>query len=136
MRDDAAFHSWLELLVEGNRAWCKHASTFIMVIAKKTFDFNGQPSRTHAFDAGAACENLALEGTRRGFVIHAMEGFDYEKAKEILKIPDDHEVMCMVAVGKRGEVDLLPKKIRKAEKPTSRKSLAKIVFKETFGNPL
>ena len=46
------------LLVEGNRGWAQDAAALVLLVSKTTFDHNGQPSRTHSFDAGAAWENL------------------------------------------------------------------------------
>ena len=52
-------------------------------------------SITHQYDAGAAWENLALEASSRGLVAHGMQGFDYEKARIDLEIPDNFDVMAM-----------------------------------------
>src|SRR5438094_3448394 len=49
------------LLVPGNAVWAKQAAVLVVVASGKTFEYNGKPSVTHAFDAGAAWENLALE---------------------------------------------------------------------------
>ena len=70
-------------------------------MTKPTFDHNGEPARTHSFDAGAAWQNLALEASRRELVAHAMQGFDYEAAADELDVPDDYDVECMIAIGER-----------------------------------
>ena len=44
--------------------------------------------------------SLALEGTHRGYVVHGMQGFDYEKARSDLNVPDDYSVEAMAAIGK------------------------------------
>ena len=54
---------------------------------------------THQFDAGAAWENLALEASSRGLAVHGMQGFDYEKARNDLEIPDNFDVMAMISIG-------------------------------------
>jgi hypothetical protein len=46
------------------------------------------PPITHQFDAGAAWENLALEASIRGIVAHGIEGFDYDRARRDLAIPE------------------------------------------------
>ncbi|HEX9830803.1 MAG TPA: nitroreductase family protein, partial [Thermodesulfobacteriota bacterium] len=81
------------------QAWAKNASALIVIISRKTFDHNGKPSRTHSFDTGAAWQNLALQGALKGLVIHGMQGFDYDKAREVLNVSDDYEVEAMAAVG-------------------------------------
>jgi len=86
-RDTKLWPLFFDLLAEGNRIWAIRAAVLIVIISKTTFDFNDKPSRTHSFDAGAAWENLALQGALRGLVVHAMQGFDYDQAKETLRIP-------------------------------------------------
>jgi nitroreductase len=46
---------------------------------------------------------LALEASSRGFVAHAIAGFDYDKARKDLDIPDGYDVMSMIAIGIRDQ---------------------------------
>lgn len=124
--------SFFGLLVEGNKVWAKKASALILLVSHKNFEYNGKPSRTHSFDTGAAWENLALEGTSRGFVVHAMEGFDYEKARSVAKIPDDYLVEAMIAIGRPGRKEDLPPELKKSEFPNQRKPLKEIIKEGTF----
>jgi nitroreductase len=127
--------NWLpffNLLAEFNQAWAKNASALIVITSKKTFEHNGKPARTHSFDAGAAWQNLALQGSARGLGVHGMQGFDYDKAREVLNVPDDCEVEAMVAVGKPGNKEELPEKLREREFPSARKKLSEIVFEGMF----
>src|SRR3989344_1151022 len=123
---------FFSLLSEGNKPWNEKAAVLVVIVSKKTFDHNNQPSRTHSFDTGAAWENLALEGARRGLVVHGMQGFDYEKAKDVLKVPDDYEIEAMIAIGKRGKKEALPEKIQALEQPNDRKPLNEIAFEGKF----
>jgi hypothetical protein len=79
---------------------------------------------------------LALEGSRRGLVVHGMQGFDYEKAKQVLGVPDDYTVEAMIAIGKPGDKSLLPEKLQQAEVPSDRKPITETVFEGRFGNGL
>ena len=90
-----------DLLVESNKVWAKNAGILVVVISNKNFEHNGKFSITHQYDAGAAWENLALEATSRGLIAHGMQGFDYQKARDRLEIPEDFDVMAMIAIGKR-----------------------------------
>ena len=54
------------------------------VLSRTTFERNGNPSRTHSYDTGAAWQNIALQGCRMGLVVHGMAGFDYDKARAVL----------------------------------------------------
>jgi hypothetical protein len=79
---------FLNLLYEGNRVWAQDAAALVVVISRKTFEYNGRSPITHQFDAGAAWENLALEASIRGIVAHGIEGFDYDRTRRDLAIPD------------------------------------------------
>jgi nitroreductase len=85
------------LLTEPNKVWTKEAALLVVVISRKNFEHNEKYSITHQFDAGAAWENLALEASSRGLVSHGMAGFDYVKARIDLEIPDNFDVMAMIA---------------------------------------
>ena len=127
-RDSENWGLFFNLLAEFNQAWAKNASALIVIISRKTFDHNGKPSRTHSFDTGAAWQNLALQGALKGLVVHGMQGFDYDKAREVLNVSDDYEVEAMVAVGMPGKVEELPEKLREREFPSTKKRLSEIVF--------
>jgi nitroreductase len=124
------FHS---LLTPGNQPWTKNAAALVVVASRTRFEHNDKPSVTHAFDAGAAWENLALEATRRELVAHGIEGFNYARAKTELLIPDDFDVHAMIAIGRRAPAENLPEKYRAIELPSSRRPLREIVFEGAFG---
>lgn len=124
------------LMVEFNQSWTKNAAVLIAVISKKNFDFNGKPSPTHRFDTGAAWENLALEASARGLVAHGMEGFDYERARKELNVPDDYDVEAMIAVGKPGKKEDLSPDLQEKEVPSDRRPLNEIVMEGVFSNRL
>ena len=83
-RETEHWKNFLDLLIPFNQAWAKNAAVLIVVVSRKNFEYNNKPSVTHQFDAGAAWENLALEGYRRGLVVHGMEGFNYKTARKNL----------------------------------------------------
>ena len=120
------------LLSEFNQQWCKNAAALILVISKNNFDHNNKPSITHSFDTGAACENLALEGHSKGLVVHIMQGFDYEKAKEVFEIFNNYKVEAMIAIGKKGNKENLTENLKNKEVISDRKPLNQIVFKNIF----
>lgn len=120
------------LMVEGNKIWAKNASVLVVVVSRKDFEYNEKPARTYQFDAGSAWENLALEATSRGLATHAMQGFNYDKAKVDLEIPENFDVMAMIAIGKRGQKESLPPNLQKNEYPSDRKPLQEIVMEGRF----
>lgn len=131
-RNSTKWNLFLNFLNPGNLIWCKYAAALIVIISNKFFESNQKPSITHSFDAGAAWENLALEGTLRGYVVHAMQGFDYVMARKELKIPDDFEVEAMIAIGKQGSKKTLPEGLQKRESPSNRKLLEELTSEGVF----
>jgi nitroreductase len=120
------------LLAEPNKVWTKKAAVLVVVVSRKNFEYNEKYSITHQYDAGAAWENLALEASSRELVAHGMQGFDYEKARIDLEIPDNFDVMSMIAIGKKGPKENLPSELQNREFPNNRKPLNEIVMEGIF----
>ncbi len=131
-RDTPHWPRFFELLVEGNRAWCQRAALLSVILAHKVFQQSGKPNPVHIFDSGLAFENLALEGTAIGLVVHAMQGFDFEKARTTLSVPDDYSVCAMFAVGRPGDPAELAPGLREREAPSSRKPVREIICEGAF----
>jgi nitroreductase len=123
---------FFELMGDFNKGWVKNASAIVLAISSKLFAHNSKPSRTHSFDTGAAWAGMAIEGSSRGLVVHGMEGFDYEKAKKDLGIPDDYQVEALIAIGKRASTNTLPKELQEREAPSDRKPLKEIAIEGKF----
>lgn len=128
MRDTKFWETFFGLLVQFNQDWCKNAAVLAVAFSKNNFEYNEKPSRTHSFDTGAACQNLALQGFASGLVVHFMEGFDYDKAKKDLSIPDGFTVQAMFAVGRPGKIENLSAELQKRENPSDRKPINEFVF--------
>lgn len=131
-RDSAHWPMFFGFLVEANQAWCKGAGVLMVILSKKTFARNAKPNSVHTFDAGSAWENLALQGSRMGLVVHGMAGFDKDKARAGLGVPPDFEVEAMVAVGRPGRTEDLPEAMRAGEVPSGRKPVGEIAFEGKF----
>jgi nitroreductase len=131
-RDTPQWPTFFGLLAEGNQAWCVRAALLSVVVAHKVFQRNGKPNPVHVFDTGAAFENLALQGSAMGLVIHGMQGFDFEKARTSLSVPDDYAVCAMFAVGRPGDPSQLAPETREREKPSPRKPVREIICEGKF----
>ncbi len=134
-RETELWPLFFDLLTESNRIWAYRAAVLIVVVSKTTFDLNDKPSRTHTFDTGAAWENLALQGALKGLVVHGMQGFDYDRAKVTLRIPDGYQVEAMIAIGRHGLKEELPEHLREREFPSDRKELADVIAEGSFPWP-
>src|SRR5205085_10235033 len=105
----------LRLLLNGNQAWATDPAAPPLSVSKTTFDFNGETYPTHSFHTGAPWENLALQATLKGYVAHGMQGFDYERARTELNVPEGFRVEAMAAVGKPGRAEDLPESLQRRE---------------------
>jgi nitroreductase len=127
-RDTPSWQLFFNLMVEGNQGWTKDAAALVVIISRKNFEHNNKPSKTHTFDTGAAWMAMALEAAWRGYVIHGMEGFDFEKAKKDLDVPDDYQVEAMAAIGKRAPTSHLTPELQKREVVSARKNIEEIAI--------
>jgi nitroreductase len=131
-RETPEWPVFFDLLVEGNREWCRQAALLVVVLAHKVFSRNGKPNPVHLFDTGCAVENLALQGAAMGLVVHGMQGFDFEKARTSLEVPEDYAVAAMFAAGRPGDPAQLPKHLQEREKPSGRKPIEQIICEGAF----
>jgi nitroreductase len=126
------WQKFVNLLVPGNQIWAKNAQILLLVVSKKTFDYDNSPSVTHTFDTGASAQLMSLQGASMDIVCHGMEGFDYDRARKELKVPDGYAVEAMFAIGKLGKKEDLPEKYQKSETPSNRKPIKEFIAEGEF----
>lgn len=131
-RDTPEWELFYNLLVPFNQEWTRNAAALVVILSKKNFEKNGKPSKTHSFDTGAAWMSLALEGNARGLVTHGMEGFDYDKARRDLEIPENYQIEAMAAIGKPAPKEHLSEELQKREVPSLRRPLDEIIMEGKF----
>jgi nitroreductase len=131
-RDTASWPLFFDLLNEGNKRWCVRAGVLVVFLSKTMNDRTGNPAVTYSYSTGSAWQNFALEGTLSGLVVHGMEGFDYARARQALRVPDNLRVEAMAAVGKPGLVSDLPEPLQARERPSGRRPLAELVFEGAY----
>ena len=115
--------TFFELLADGNKRWAQRAAMLIVLCARTRLEHNDAATDTFGFDVGAAWQNLALQGTSMGLVVHGMRGFDKNAAREVLEIPDLFSIEAMIAVGHPGEISELPEDSQAKEMPSGRKAV-------------
>jgi nitroreductase len=122
-------------LVEGNQRWAHRAPALLLSVAKLEFE-DGSLNR-HAFhDTGMAAENLVIQATALGLVVHQMAGFRIDQARADCKIPEGYEPVAMIAVGYPGDPALLPERLRAREVQSRvRDPLTEFVFSATWKQP-
>lgn len=114
-RDASAWQNGLEIIAEKNQLWAKNAPVLILAVAMENFNHNGKPNRWAAYDTGAASLSLCLQATALGLIVHQMGGFDADKARQALNLPNDCTPMAMLALGYQAEVDTLAEDFQAAE---------------------
>jgi nitroreductase len=87
-------------LSEGNE-WARDASMLVVVASRKELDCIIRGRQYYQFDTGLAVSHLMLMATDMGLVAHAMAGFSPERTRKAIGIPEDMEVITILAVGKR-----------------------------------
>ncbi|MBD9675382.1 nitroreductase family protein [Pseudomonas sp. PDM18] len=136
LRDTPNWQRYLNLLGEFNRSWAQHASALVVVLSKTTFAPPGsseeKPALWHSFDTGSAWGFLALQASLAGWHTHGMAGFDRELARTELKVPADHEIHAVIAIGKQGDKSILAESLQAREVPNTRRPLAEIVAEGDF----
>ena len=80
---------------------------------------------------------LVLRATELGLVAHPIAGYSPKKAKEVMKIPEEYQLITLVIVGKHSDEakDILSEKQKKDEKRRpARKDIEEIAFHNEFEN--
>lgn len=89
-------------LSEGNK-WVKRASMIIGVFSKPENDCIIGERKYYLFDVGMATAFIILRATELGLVAHPIAGFKEEKAKSILKIPNEMRLITLIIIGKHSK---------------------------------
>lgn len=131
-RDTPHWTTFHDLMLPANQVWASKAAVLVVIITKKTFTRNGAANRVAVFDAGSAWQNMALQGAHLGLVVHGMAGFDYDKARAALRVPDDFDICAMCAIGRPGKVEDLPDQLQAVEKPSPRRPIAETIMEGGF----
>lgn len=87
-------------LNKGNE-WAHFASMIIAVFTKKERDCIIKNREYALFDTGMATAQLILRATELGLVAHPIAGYDEQKAKQILAVPEDNTLITLIIVGKK-----------------------------------
>ncbi|MDL2273873.1 nitroreductase family protein [Oscillospiraceae bacterium OttesenSCG-928-G22] len=126
--DDEATHGKIADTLAAGNAWAKKAPVLLLILTKTPFAYNGKPNAHSRFDAGCASGFLQLEAARRGLVSHCMSGFDANKARELLSVPEEYDIIAVLALGKPANLDALPEELRKLEEPGTRNPLDSFIL--------
>lgn len=134
-RDEAAVEALRSCLVSGNE-WARPAPVLVLTACRTRFTSNGEPNPHAWHDLGMATQNLVLQAVEEGLAARAMAGFDRERAREVLGIPEGFDAVALLALGYPGPITDLPERRQAAERaPRQRRPLHELVFHGRFGRP-
>lgn len=132
---DQHWEDFLSILIPFNQSWAKNASA-LLIIASDTRsagpDGVETPLHSSSFDAGAAWAQLGLQSLKLGYHAHGMTGIDFDKARDVLDIPERFRVEAAAAIGRIAHPSVLPEGLRGGEVPSGRKPLEEIAFAGKF----
>ena len=135
--NESAWQQAFNCLAPSNQTWVKAAPVLMLVCANTLFGHNQTPNRWGQYDTGAAAENLCLQASSMGLMVHQMGGFNADKARESFAIPDQYTPMAMLAVGYEGDENNLPDELKTRElAERKRKPLGELFFTNTWGTPI
>lgn len=136
LRETPEWDRLFPILNEFNQGWAKTASALVIFISKTHFTAPGATeaslSYSHSFDTGAAWSAIAHQAQRLGFQAHGMTGLHFDKATEILKIPEGYRIEAAATIGRVGDKAQLPEFLQARETPSPRRPLAEIAYNGTF----
>ena len=136
-REDPEAHDAIaDCLAETNR-WAAAAPVLMVSVAKLIFARNEKPNRHAHHDLGMAVALMLVQATDLGLVAHQLGGFDVDKARETLQIPDNHEPLAVIAMGHPGDAEKLPLELQQKEyAPRRRNDFDTFVWTGRFGTPM
>lgn len=136
--DQQGYDKLLSALVPFNQNWAKTAPVLIMTAAKTKFSHSGEANYHALHDTGAALAQLMLQATALGLHTHGMAGYDHEKMRRALGIPDEFALGAAVALGYLDLPEKLPEGSPREQEttPRQRKALSEVAYGSRWGQAL
>jgi nitroreductase len=129
------YNKIFDSLVDANKRWAKNAPVLLVSIAQKQFTYNNKENLHFLYDTGQAVAHLTFQAMHEGLYVHQMAGFHFEKIKQYFNVPEDYNVVTVIAIGYLGSPDILEDDLKERENMERvRKEFNEIVFTDFFGN--
>jgi nitroreductase len=112
-----------------NQTWAPNASSLIVSLVSKTrMDGTEADKAAMFFNNALATSQIVYEAEAMGLKAHYMTGINFDEIANLLGVTD-HWVVCIVAVGKQGEIDGVTEELKERETaPRTRKPLSEILL--------
>ena len=102
VRDKEQLEKLFSTLSDGNK-WVEKASLIVAVFSSPKNDCIIGERLYFLFDTGMAAAFIILRATELGFVAHPIAGFNEDKAKKILRIPEGMRLITLIVIGKHSD---------------------------------
>ena len=123
-------------LTQGNK-WVEKASMLIGVFSKESYDCVIGERLYYLFDTGIATAFILLRAIELGLVAHSIAGFNENKAKKILEIPEEMRLITLIVIGKHSEkinpILSEPMKLGERQRPP-RKNLSEFIYIDSYNS--
>lgn len=117
-----------EGLNKGNE-WAHRASVIIAAFAHRENDCIIKEREYYLFDLGMSVSALLLRATELGLVAHPIAGFDPEKIRKSLNIPEGAMIITLINVGKKSaDTALLSEQQKETEAERPRRLALENIF--------
>ena len=128
--------SWpaLEPLAPGQRGiYLSLSARADPIQPRERFQRNGKPNAYAWYDVGQALAHLTVQAQSEGIAVHQMAGFDRDRAREVLGIPEGWVATSAAAVGYYADPGDLPEEeAARLRGGRSRKARAELLFRGRF----
>ncbi|MBN1782939.1 nitroreductase family protein [bacterium] len=113
--------------------WAVQAPCMIAAVSKPDLGCRQSGRDYYAMDLGLAVENMLLQGTDLGLVMHPIAGFDEAGVKTELGIPQEYRIFALIVAGYPGDPARADAQTREKEQiPRERRPLEETVFWEQW----
>jgi nitroreductase len=131
--DAAGFARILSLFSENNRKWAGAAPVLMVACARRVFAGKDAQNIHAWYDLGQATSAMAIEAAGLGLQLHQMAGFDRDRAKQELGLPEEVDAVAAIAIGEPGDAASLPEAFATREgAPRVRKPAADFIHSGTW----
>lgn len=123
-------------LAKGN-SWALRSPLIIAIASKPELDCQIKGRNYYTLGIGLAVENMLLQGTSMGLVMHPIAGFNEQGVKSALNIPDAYRVHVLIICGHPGaRKDADHSILKEEDAPRRRKPVETICHAETWAEIL
>jgi nitroreductase len=127
-----------EGLMPGNRRWAVKAPILAVVVSRVEADDVRHDSGIpyYLYDCGQAVMSMVLQAEHLGLRCHQMAGWEQGPIRAALHIPEEEQLLVLIAIGYEGDIADLDERSRAKEMvPRTRKEVREFAFRDRWGNP-